>query len=94
MHYFHRVYPLRTAVKYRTLSMRYDCTSKEYKYLLLNSDYRNPFLFKRALYYPYYIDTDMLNSEAQDFIGTHDFSAFAPQEAALKVKYALLKMLL
>lgn len=73
---------------------RYDCTSKEYKYLILNSDYRNPFLFKRALYYPYYIDTDMLNSEAQDFIGTHDFSAFAPQEAALKVKYALLKMLL
>ena len=69
---------------------RYDCTSKEYKYLILNSDYRNPFLFKRALYYPYYIDTDMLRILSVRMT----FQLFAPQEAALKVKYALLKMLL
>lgn len=70
---------------------RYDCTSKEYKYLILNSDYRNPFLFKRALYYPYYIDTDMLNSEAQDFIGTHDFSAFCAAGSSVEGKIRTVK---
>lgn len=70
---------------------RYDCTSKEYKYLILNSDYRNPFLFKRALYYPYYIDTDMLNSEAQDFIGTHDFSAFCAAGSSVEDKIRTVK---
>ena len=67
------------------------CTSKEYKYLILNSDYRNPFLFKRALYYPYYIDTDMLNSEAQDFIGTHDFSAFCAAGSSVEGKIRTVK---
>ena len=70
---------------------RYDCTSKEYKYLILNSDYRNPFLFKRALYYPYYIDTDMLNSEAKDFIGTHDFSAFCAAGSSVEGKIRTVK---
>ena len=74
-----------------SIHARYDCTSKEYKYLILNSDYRNPFLFKRALYYPYYIDTDMLNSEAQDFIGTHDFSAFCAAGSSVEGKIRTVK---
>lgn len=55
---------------------RYDCISKEYKYLLFNSDYRNPFYENRALFYPYHIDDEMLSKEAKSFIGIHDFSAF------------------
>ncbi len=55
---------------------RYDCKGKEYVYLIYNGKYRNPFYENKAMFYPYEIDAEMLNKEAKDFIGTHDFSAF------------------
>ncbi len=55
---------------------RYDCKKKEYKYLLWNSEIRNPFLIDRALMYPYKIDCDFLDSQAKQFVGKYDFSAF------------------
>lgn len=55
---------------------RYDCKGKEYVYLIYNGKYRNPFYENKAMFYPYEIDAEMLNSEAKAFIGTHDFSAF------------------
>ena len=55
---------------------RYDCKGKEYAYLIYNGKYRNPFYENKALFYPYELDAEMLDSEAKDFIGTHDFSAF------------------
>ncbi len=55
---------------------RYDCKGKEYVYLIYNGKYRNPFYENKAFFYPYEIDAQMLNSQAKDFIGTHDFSAF------------------
>lgn len=55
---------------------RYDCRGKQYRYLILNSQLRDPFWHARALWYKYPIDAEMLNEQAQDYLGTHDFSAF------------------
>lgn len=55
---------------------RYDCLGKQYRYLILNSQLRDPFWHARALWYKYQIDADFLNGQAQDYLGEHDFSAF------------------
>ena len=55
---------------------RYDCKGKEYVYLIYNGKYRNPFYEDKAMFYPYKLDTEMLDCEAKSFIGVHDFSAF------------------
>lgn len=55
---------------------RYDCKGKEYVYRIYNGKYRNPFYENKAMFYPYELDAEMLNIEAKEFIGTHDFSAF------------------
>lgn len=55
---------------------RYSCRSKEYLYKIYNGRIRDPFLEKYALHYRYPIDVEMLNREAQAFVGTHDFSGF------------------
>ena len=55
---------------------RYDCKGKEYVYLIYNGKHRNPFYENKAMFYPFTIDAEMLNNEAKDFIGVHDFSAF------------------
>lgn len=55
---------------------RYDCKGKEYVYLIYNGKHRNPFYENRALFYPFFLDAEMLDRESKAFIGTHDFSAF------------------
>lgn len=70
---------------------RYDCISKEYKYILLNSDYKNPFYKDRAMYYPYPVDDEMLNKEAKSFIGIHDFSAFCSSGSSIDNKVREIK---
>lgn len=55
---------------------RYDCKGKEYVYLIYNGKYRNPFYENKAMFYPYEINAEMLNSEAKAFVGTHNFGAF------------------
>ncbi len=55
---------------------RFDAKGKEYIYKIWNSRRRNPFLLSKALHYPHYLDSEMLNRQAKDYIGTHDFSAF------------------
>lgn len=55
---------------------RYNCKGKEYIYLIYNGKYRNPFYENKAMFYPYRIDAEMLNSQAKAFKGIHDFSAF------------------
>ena len=70
---------------------RYDCKSKRYKYLIFNREYLNPFYVGRALHYPYRLDADLLNSEAQDFLGTHDFSAFCSADSSVEDKTRTVK---
>ena len=55
---------------------RYDCKTKEYVYKLYNGKIRDPFLESYAYHYRYPLDVDYLNSQAQYFVGTHDFSGF------------------
>ena len=55
---------------------RYSCKSKEYIYKIWNSEVRNPFLDGYALHYRYKLDEELLNSAAQAYVGTHDFTSF------------------
>lgn len=58
-----------------TFNARFQCVSKEYIYKIYNDSLPNPFYNGRALFYRYPLDEVMLNRQAQDFIGIHDFSA-------------------
>ena len=55
---------------------RYSCKSKEYIYKIWNQEVRSPFLEGYALHYRYPIDEQMLNTAAQAFVGSHDFTSF------------------
>ncbi len=55
---------------------RYDCKSKEYIYKIWNSPNKHPFLYGYSLHYKYRLDEAMLDRQAKDFIGTHDFTSF------------------
>ena len=59
-----------------SFNARFDAKGKEYIYKIWNSRRRNPFLIDKALHHPIPIDAEMLNKQAKDYIGTHDFSAF------------------
>ena len=55
---------------------RYSCIAKEYEYLILNRQSKDPFLADRALHYPFKLDIQLIEKAAQDFVGTHDFTSF------------------
>lgn len=67
-----------------TFHARYDCTAKEYRYIILNSNVRDPFNVGRVLLYKYPLDALMLNEQAQDYLGEHDFSAFMASGSGVK----------
>lgn len=56
---------------------RYSCRGKRYVYKIWNAPYMSPFWQGMALHYKKPIDEDLLDAVATDFIGKHDFSAFA-----------------
>ena len=51
------------------------CIKKEYIYKLFNSPIRDPFLEKRACFYPQHLDLEKMKRAAEGFVGTHDFKA-------------------
>ena len=51
------------------------CIKKEYIYKIHNSNLRDPFLEKRACFYPQRLDVGKMNAAARAFEGTHDFAA-------------------
>ena len=55
---------------------RYSCIAKEYEYLILNRQSKDPFLADRALHYPFKLDIPLIEKAAQDFVGIHDFTSF------------------
>ncbi|MEG2174672.1 MAG: tRNA pseudouridine(38-40) synthase TruA, partial [Oscillospiraceae bacterium] len=55
---------------------RYDAQGKRYCYRILNTSLRDPFWEGLALQMARPLDEALLNAQAQDFVGTHDFSAF------------------
>lgn len=70
---------------------RYNCKSKQYKYLIWNEKNRNPFYLNKALHYPNEIDVELLNREAKAFLGTHDFSAFCAADSSVEDKIRTIK---
>ncbi len=56
---------------------RYSCKYKQYVYKIYNGEIRNPFLKSYALHYKWRLDEELLNREAQAFVGSHDFSGFS-----------------
>ncbi len=55
---------------------RYSVRSKQYVYRVYNEQIRDPFLKDRAFHYRYRINEQLLDTEAQAFVGTHDFAGF------------------
>ena len=55
---------------------RFDCKGKEYLYIIHNSEIKDPFYKDTAMRWRYPIDAELLDREAKDFIGEHDFKAF------------------
>ena len=51
------------------------CVRKEYTYLIYNSRIRDPFYVNRAWFYPKHLDESVMQSAADQFVGTHDFAA-------------------
>lgn len=56
---------------------RYSCKGKRYVYKIWNAPYMSPFYNGLALHYPRKLDADFLDAICTDFVGKHDFSAFA-----------------
>ncbi len=54
---------------------RFSCKGKTYRYVIHNARIRDPFLGKRAYFYPIPLDTEMMHKNAQAFVGVHDFAA-------------------
>jgi tRNA pseudouridine38-40 synthase len=57
------------------LNARFDATSRKYRYRIYSK--KNPFLNKRALYYPYKIDTESLHKTAAILKEYEDFESFS-----------------
>ena len=56
---------------------RYACKGKRYIYKIHNSPFRDPFAMGYACPYRPKLCAELLDAQAKDFIGTHDFAAFA-----------------
>ena len=63
---------------------RFDAKGKEYIYKIWNAEHKNPFMTTRALHYPFKLDSELLNEQCKDFIGTFDFSAFCSAGSEVK----------
>lgn len=55
---------------------RYSARGKKYTYRILNTPLRDPFSDGLTYLVPTRLDTDLMQREAQDLVGTHDFAAF------------------
>lgn len=62
---------------------RYNCKGKRYEYRIHNAQSKDPFHYKAVYEYKYPLDVPMLDREAQDFVGTHDFSAFCAAKTSV-----------
>lgn len=55
---------------------RYSCVGKEYRYLIWNAPWRNPFWENRAFHYRYRLDEKQLDEAARYYVGKQNFAAF------------------
>lgn len=55
---------------------RFDATGKVYRYSIFNSDLRDPFLEKYSWRVPYNLNLSLMEKEAEELTGKHDFKSF------------------
>ncbi len=55
---------------------RYNCIGKEYRYKILNTPNRDPFLKNRAYHFPTPLDAEKMKRDSEGLIGKHDFTSF------------------
>lgn len=55
---------------------RYSAVAKEYRYVIHNSESKNPFAKSLQYHYRRPIDMEKMQSACQHFLGTHDFKSF------------------
>ena len=67
-----------------SFNARFSCVSKEYLYVIYDTPVCNPFYLHRATHCKHRLNADAMNSEAKDYIGTHDFSSFCAAGAAVR----------
>lgn len=60
---------------------RYAAKGKRYTYRVNNTHYRDPFTDRYTVRYTPRLDAELLNEYAQNYVGTHDFSAFCAANA-------------
>jgi tRNA pseudouridine38-40 synthase len=83
---FNGILPLEIAVKEVRLvdlsfNSRFNAKGKIYRYLIWNSNVRNPFLLNRAWHIPFpKLDVEKMKEAAKYLEGFHDFTAFAKNE--------------
>ncbi len=63
---------------------RFSPHSKTYRYQIYNSEVWHPLLEPMTWHFPYPINDESLQREAQSLIGTHDFSAFTVSSCMTK----------
>lgn len=59
---------------------RRDARSRTYCYWVIAGPVRNPLMAGRALWWPYPVDTDLLDRCSTLVAGSHDFTAFTPTQ--------------
>ena len=63
---------------------RFGAKRKTYRYQILNSQVRDPFLYKYSLQYPYKIDVKLIQKAANHMVGEHDFACFCSSGSSVK----------
>ena len=62
---------------------RYDAKIKTYRYSINNQSTINVFRRNFTLYYPHFLDVELMNNASKLFVGSHDFSSFSSAKAKL-----------
>jgi tRNA pseudouridine38-40 synthase len=57
---------------------RFDAVSREYKYFIYR--HKNPFLKDRAFYFPYKLNTELMQQAAEIIMGYTDFTSFSKRK--------------
>lgn len=63
---------------------RFGAKRKTYRYQILNSQVRDPFLYKYSLQYPYKMDIERMQEAANQMVGEHDFACFCSAGSSVK----------
>lgn len=76
---------LSAAVAPAEFHARFSARSRTYRYVVLNRRERSALEARRALWWPWTLDTGVLDAAASLVVGEHDFRAFTPTETQHQV---------